>query len=88
MSCPRNRKLMMRKERNLGCGQSTEHQGKTAIVHNPASLAGFLCGHLGVELGEPGLCGAIPLTPEPSVLNRSPHIFILQGILALCRCSC
>lgn len=68
---------MLREGWNLGCGQSTEHQGSIAVVGTPTSSSGFLYGHLGVELGEPGLCSKCfylqshPLTAHPSVLNRS-----------------
>lgn len=76
---------MLRKGRNLGCGQSTEHQGNTAIVDTPASSSDFLYGHLRVELGEPGLCSkcVYPQShpPDPTSLcsEQEPPHFHFSG---------
>lgn len=68
---------MLRKGRNLGCGQSTEHQGNTAIVDAPASSSGdFLYGHLRVELGEPCLCSkCFYLQSHPASLSMAVKYF-------------
>lgn len=88
---------MLRKGQNLGCRQS---KGNTAIVDAPASclllwlFIGAPWGRTwGTRLGQQVLftCGSIPLTADSFILNRSlpeSPIFILQGIPALCSCSC